>query len=228
MSALERKPLRDQIRREIRDEASASYVFTDSELNTKINNAIRAYSKQIPHEVKATLSLVANQADYAAPEDLRDVVEIKVGTAEYEVTEIFGGLLTLSPTPGASASATFKYRAGHTLPTADSGTGSASTYDPIDEPLIVKHVTAQCWETLAGDGAKYYDYQEGDIRENQGKTQEQFRKEADKLFVEFDAGVAESKAALLARRPTITRTMAAVVGRKKPTTSMTIYKDLRP
>ena len=224
MPALERKPLRDQIRREIRDEVETAYVFTDTELNTKINNAIRAYSKMIPREVKATLALVGGQADYTAPEDLRAVVDIRTGETQYEVSEIFGGAMTLTPTPVVSAAATFKYRTGHVLPTADSGAGSASSYDPIDEPLVVKHVVAQCWETLAGDGAKYYDYQEGDIRENRGKTQEQFRKEADKLFGEFDAAVADSKDAHEARCPTPTRSMVGVIGRKKPPISTTIYK----
>lgn len=225
MPVLERKPLRDQVRREIRDETSTAYVFTDDELNTYLNNAIRAYSKEIPREVKADLALVAGQADYTAPDDLLDIVEISVGATEYAVTEIFGGLMTLSPTPSANATAVCKYRTGHTLPTADTGAGSTSTYDPIDEPLIVMHVKAQCWETLAGDGARYYDYSEGDIRENQGKTQDQYRKEANALYAEFDSGVIASKQAREARQPVAARTVAGVISRKQPTASTTIYKS---
>lgn len=225
MPALERKSLRDQIRREIRDEASTAYVFTDTELNIKLSNALRAYSKHVPREVKAVLSLVANQVDYAAPEDLRAVIDIRAGDTEFAVTEIFGGLMTLSPVPAQGGPATFKYTTGHTLPTADTGNGSVSTYDPIDEPLIAKHVIAQCWETLAGDGAKYYDYQEGDIRENRGKTQEQFRKEADRLYGEFDTAAEESAEARQALKPIPARTMATKVSRAKPTPSRTIYRS---
>ncbi len=232
MPVLERKALRDQIRREIRDENAAAYVFTDPELNAYLNNAIRDYSRGrtlevggIPREVKTSLQLVANQPDYNAPDDLIDIVEIKVGEAAYEVTDLFGGVMTLSPVPAEAATAVFKYRTVHTLPTADTGTGSASTFNPMDEPLIAKHIKAQCWETLAGDGARYYDYQEGDIRENQGKTQDQFRKEAAALYAEFDNGVAASKQILVARTPTATRTMAGVVSRKKATASTTIYKS---
>jgi len=225
MSVLERGALITQIRREIRDESSTAYVFTAIELNTKLNNALRAYSKIIPREIKGTLSLVADQADYSAPEDLRAVIQIIVGSTEYACSEIFGGLMTLTPVPSANGAATFKYLAGHTLPTTDTGAGSTSTYDPIDEPLIVKHVVGQCWETLAGDGAKYYDYTEGDVRENRGKTQEQFRKEADRLYAEFAAGCAESQAAREALKPVSARTMVGVVSRKKPTTSKTIYKS---
>ena len=225
MPVLERKILRDQIRREIRDEAQASYVFTDTELNTYLSNTIREYSKRIPREVKASLALIAGQADYDAPEGLREVIGITVGATAYNVTDIFGGLMTLSPVPSVSATAAFKHRGMHTIPTADTGTGSTSTYDSIDEPLIATRVKAQCWETLAGDGAKYYDYQEGDIRENQGKTQDQFRKEADKLFAEFEAGCDLSIEARQVLQPVPTRTMAGVVTRQKPAKSATIYKD---
>lgn len=232
MSVLGRKALRDQIRREIRDEVAASYVFTDTELDAYLNNAIRDYSRGrtpevggIPREVKSTLALADGQADYTAPDELLEIVAIKVGDTEYEVTELFGGTMTISPTPSAAAVATFKYKTVHTLPTADEGAGSTSTYDAIDEPLIAQHVRAQCWETLAGDGARYFDYQEGDIRENQGKTQEQFRKEANSLYARFDAGVAASKQARAGRAPVTARTFAGVVTRKATSASTTIYKS---
>jgi hypothetical protein len=209
-----RKDLRDQIRRQVRDEASGSYVFTDAELNTYLANAIRAYSKDIPREISTTLNLVDGQAEYSLPEGCREIVSLNVGTTEYSVIDIFAGVMTISPTPTAAAVATFRYRGCHTIPTADTGEGSTSTYDAIDEPLIAMHVKAQCWETLAGDGARYYQYREGDVEENQGKTQEQFRKEADRLYAEFAAGVASSKDTLQALRPTAEHTIAGVVSRE--------------
>jgi hypothetical protein len=222
MAAKNLTNLLSQIRREIRDETEATYVFTTTELTDYITNAIRAYSQVIPREIKSTLSLTTDEDEYSLPEDCREIVSIKVGTTEYSVIDVFGGLMTVSPTPTADATATFKYRGMHTIPTAL----AASTYDPIDEPLIVKHVRAQCWETLAGDGARYYRYTEGDIEEDQGKTQEQFRKEANALFAEFDAGVQASAEALLARRPVANNvTIAGVISRTKPSRSTTIFRE---
>jgi hypothetical protein len=225
MSTSNRSALRTLLRRRIRDE-SASPVFTDDELDVYYANAIREYSKDIPREISETLNLVAGQSEYNHPEGLREIVSIKVGVTEFTVIDIFAGMMTISPTPTAASTAVFRYRGCHTIPASGPDhDNEASSYDAIDEPLILMHIIAQCWETLAGDGARYYEYQEGDVRENQGKTQSQFRAEADSLFSEFNVGVAKSKSALLARRPvTTTPVIAGVSSRKPAPRSKTIYR----
>jgi hypothetical protein len=211
----------DVVRVQLRDESDAP-VFTDAELMTYFGNAIKAYSRVIPLEVSGNLSLIADQADYDLPDDCLEIVSIKVGTAKYSVTEIFAGQMTLDPIPSTGATAVIKYRSVHTIPADED---DASSYDAIDEPLIVMHVKAQCWETLAADGAKYYEYTEGDIKENQGKTQAQFRAEADALYAKFNAGVAKSHDDLLARRASgATQTIVGVVSRKAAERSATIFK----
>ncbi len=220
MTATPRGYLRDNvIRREIRDEDAA--VFTDAELNTYLNNAILSLSEYLPREVTGTLDLVAGQADYDAPDDLIEVVSITAGATEYHVATVFGGVMTLSPTPSSAGTADLKYRAIHGLLSDDDEVG---TYDLRDEPLIVTHVKAQCCQTLAIDGAKYYEYQEGDIRESQGRTQAQFRAEADRLYAEFAEGARLAAQTRQATRPAPSRTMAGVVRRKARAASATIYK----
>ncbi|MHB1191197.1 MAG: phage adaptor protein, partial [Armatimonadota bacterium] len=102
--------LRTRVRREVRDEAAS--VFTNTELNVYIENAIREYSRYVPREVKSTLSLVANQGDYSLPENCSEVVEVD----GYSVAEVFGNLMTLSPVPAASATAIVKYGASIPCP----------------------------------------------------------------------------------------------------------------
>jgi hypothetical protein len=228
MAASIRSTIRTNLRNKTYDTNAAAYVFTDAEWNAYLDNAIRAYSQIIPRQVKGTLSLVAAQyEDYTLPEDCRGIVSIMVGTTEYTVTEVFAGLFSITPAPGASATAVFKYLCVHTLPAAD---GSASTYDPIDEPLIEMHMLAQACETLSFDGAKYYQYTEGDVAENQGKTQEQFRAEADALLKEFakrtEASKAQKDEIASVAATGATSTIAAVISRAEhPTRSTTIYRE---
>ena len=80
-------------------------------------------------------------------------------------------------------------------------------------------------EGLVGAGCPYHEYQRGDNRENQGKSQDQYRKEANALYAEFDSGVIASKQAREARQPVAARTVAGVISRKQPTASTTIYKS---
>ena len=220
-----RADLRALWRTRIRDEQSA--VFDDSEFNTYLNNAVLAYSKYVPQEVKTTLALVANQVEYDIPSDLRSIVEIKYGDTAYPVADIFGGKLTLKLIPSESGNATFKYLASHTLFDADD---SESTYDAIDEPLIMMHVLAQTYETLAGDAAKYYNYTEGDVTEDRGKTQKYYRDEADKLYTAFLVGVTASKSAQDERRTSdtdVSHSIAVVAPRLAPKVSKTIFKGYR-
>lgn len=208
-----------QIRREVRDEGSVQ-VFSDVELTDYISTAVRAYSQEIPREIIGDLELSAGVAEYAMPAGCREVCSIKAGAMAYIVTDIFGGMMAISPAPSLSAAAKIRYKGCHAAPTEDA-TGS---YDDIDEPLIVKHVRAQCLESLAGDGARYYKYTEGDVEEDQGQTQKQFRAEADALYAEFRSGVAASKAAFFERRPVTCTPTLGVVARKPAVRGGSVYR----
>jgi hypothetical protein len=225
MAATKWQTLRDDvIRRELRDEADdiSERVFEDDEILRYFGNAIRAYSRVIPREISEDIAFIAGLADYAVPEDCRSIISIKAGDTEYTVTEIFAGKMTLSPIPTATGAAKIKYLGCHSIPTAEDEAGS---YDAIDEPLLVLFVRAQCCETLAGDGAKYYRYVEGDITEEQGKTQAQFRAEANSLYAEFQKGLGESAETAIALRSLGCSPMVAgVVSRIPAKREAGIYK----
>lgn len=213
----------DIIRREIRDEVQASYVFTNAELLTYYGNAIRDYSTQIPREVIGSISGVGGQAEYDLPDACLELVEI--GDGEYTVLDVFANKMELDPTPSVTGSIELKYRAVHSIPTTDSGT---SSYDTSDEGLIVKNVKAQCCEVLAMDGAKYYRYVEGDITEEQGKTQQQFRDEATALYQEFWDGVAKSKETKSALSASVITgiPIATKISRQEPERQASIFKTI--
>ena len=208
-----------QIRREVRDEGSVQ-VFSDVELTDYITTAVRMYSQDIPRGIISDLELSAGVAEYAMPVDCREVCSIKAGAMAYVVMDIFAGMMTISPTPSASSTTKIRYKGLHTAPIAD----ASGSYDDIDEPLIVQHVKAQCMESLAGDGARYYKYTEGDVEEDQGQTQKQLRAEAAALYDEFSAGVAASKAAFFERRPVTCTPTLGVVARKPAVRGGSVYK----
>lgn len=217
--------IRTKVRRRLRDEDAAAYVFTNDELLDYMGNAVRAYSEIIPREIIGSLALTADEDEYDEPDNCREIVSILSSdeATEYVPQLVFGGKIKIDPTPSAADTAIFKYRGIHTIPDSDD---DASSYDSIDEHLIIRHIIAQAYETLAGDGAKYYQYREGDIEENQGKTQAQFRAEADRMFAEFDAGVRLSASTLKARRATpTTPTVAAVITRTAASRNASIYKS---
>ena len=216
------KDLRDNVvRRELRDESETSPVFTDAELMTYYKNAIRTYSGDIPREVISTLNLTAGLADYDIPAGCREIVEITDGTTDFEVSSIFAGVITLSSAPASSGSATIKYRGVHSVPDDENDT---SSYVDDDEALIVKLVKAQAYEVLAGDGAKYYRYVEGDITEEQGKTQAQFRAEADALLKEYADEIIKAKEAADALKIATAPMVAGVISREKAVRQTGIYK----
>lgn len=210
------------VRRQIRDESKT--VFTDTELQNYYANTIYAYSQYVPREIASTLILLPNVAEYSAPSGLLEAISIKKGSTIYDIVDYFADVITISPVPTVGGNATIKYRGLHTVPTNDN---LDSSYDIKDEQLIIKNIIAQCWETLAGDGAKYYEYTEGDVRENQGKTQAQFRAEADKLLAEFEKGCIKSAEAMKIKTELVTTapTVAGVINRTAPTRNDSILKD---
>jgi hypothetical protein len=210
----------DQVRSELCDTGS-SPAFSDQEIQEQLNNAILDYSGVIPLESADNLSLLAGVSDYSLPDGCREIVSIKVGTAVFIATEIFGGEFTVTPIPFSSATARIKYRGIHALLDDSADT---STYEQADEPLIIMNARARLLEILAGDNAKYYTYTEGDIQENQGQAQKQLRLEADALFARYSGGMEKSRLAVLARRPVTTAPSVGTIARKSAPRNGSIYR----
>jgi len=68
--------MRARIRKDLRDEDSQNYRWTDSELNRHIDHALRELSLSCPLEAKATLSTTAESRDLSLS-SLSDLVEIE-------------------------------------------------------------------------------------------------------------------------------------------------------
>ena len=126
-----RAQLRTSIRLELND-TGGSPLWSDSLLNEWINQAIAAYSRELPEEASATLTAVAAQATYALPagtqrvlrvEQPKEVIRVRtsasrtlpypaggalvdyqngVKTAAVWGYRVFGGNLILDPAPGAA------------------------------------------------------------------------------------------------------------------------------
>jgi hypothetical protein len=74
--------MRSRIRKDLHDEDSQNYRWTDSELNRHIDHAVRELSLSCPLEAKATLSTTAGSRDLSFS-SLSDLVEIEA--VEYPV-----------------------------------------------------------------------------------------------------------------------------------------------
>jgi hypothetical protein len=214
--------LRDRVRTEIRD-TGASPVFSDTELADYLRTALAVYSRRIPREVRGTLSLVADQAEYDLPVGCIRIAKIKVGTTPYTASDVYGGKFSVTPTPSANATADIRYTAAHPMPAQETST---LTYDDLDEDIIVKLIRAEVCQTLAQERAKYYKYVEGDVEEDQGKTQSQFQQEADELRADAQSEMAQSiglRKTGKAQGAGVTR--ARVASKAKPKRSTTIYRE---
>ena len=74
--------MRSRIRKDLHDEDSQNYRWTDSELNRHIDHALRELSLSCPLETKATLSTTAGSRDLSLS-SISDLVEIEA--VEYPV-----------------------------------------------------------------------------------------------------------------------------------------------
>jgi hypothetical protein len=75
--------MRARIRKDLHDEDSQNYRWSDDELNRHIDRAVRELSLSCPLEAKATLSTTAGSRDLSISSSLQDVVEIEA--VEYPV-----------------------------------------------------------------------------------------------------------------------------------------------
>src|SRR5437868_6999317 len=71
-----RVTLRQAIRDELNDNA-ATKMWTDTQLNVYLVEAIRSYSREAPREASTTLTVVANQEGYTLPSDFARAVRVE-------------------------------------------------------------------------------------------------------------------------------------------------------
>ena len=215
------KQIRDVVRRRIRDESTTAPVFTDSELNDYIADAINNYSDTIPREISGTLTLQAGVSEYTKPDGFRSLSSLILGSQQYAIPTVFAGIMTVTPTPSTGGVATFAYLGRHTVPTQDT---EALTVESQDESCITEFARAMCWATLAGDAARYYRYKEGVVEEDQGKVQAQYRAEADSIFEAVQAKIESAQERVACAQPGADPQLLRVVSRSAPERPRSIYK----
>jgi hypothetical protein len=130
--------MRSRIRKDLHDEDSQNYRWTDSELNRHIDHALRELSLSCPLEAKATLSTTAGSRDLSLS-SISDLVEIEA--VEYPVGNyppsyvrfsVWADNLTLltDTVPGDAEDVYVYYSKLHTLD-ADSSTLPAKLEDLV-------------------------------------------------------------------------------------------------
>ena len=130
--------MRARIRKDLHDEDSQNYRWTDSELNRHIDRAVRELSLPCPLEAKATLSTTAESRDLSLS-SLSDLVAIEA--VEYPVGNyppsyirfsVWADTLTLliDSLPGNAEDIYVYYGKLHTL-TADSSTVPSKLEDLV-------------------------------------------------------------------------------------------------
>ena len=128
--------MRSRIRKDLHDEDSQNYRWTDSDLNRHIDHAVRELSLSCPLETKATLNTTAGSRDLSLS-SLTDLVEIEA--VEYPVGNyppgyvrfsLWSDTLTLltDGLPGDGEDVYVYYGKLHTL-SADSSTMPAKLED---------------------------------------------------------------------------------------------------
>jgi hypothetical protein len=130
--------MRSRIRKDLHDEDSQNYRWTDSELNRHIDHVVRELSLSCPLEAKATLTTTAESRDLSIS-SLTDLIEIEA--VEYPVGDyppsyirfsVWADILTLltDNLPGEGEDVYVYYGKLHTL-NADSSTIPAKLEDLI-------------------------------------------------------------------------------------------------
>lgn len=120
--------MRTRVRRDLHDEDSASYRWTDAVLDRHIDRAVRELSLAVPREVKATLTTTAGSRDLSMA-TLTDLVVIEA--VEYPIGQyppiyvqfsLWANTLTLlmDKAPAGGESVNLYYGRLHTLDAATS------------------------------------------------------------------------------------------------------------
>jgi hypothetical protein len=158
-----RSGLRQSIRDELNDNAAVK-LWTDALLNTYINEAIRAYSRELPKEASAQITVVADQKAYALPSDFDRAIRVEQPDDTIRVYDpnerssygyrIFASQLILDPAPtqvGASQDVTLGYLARYAEPSAD---GSTIEVPASDDDVLIRLACAMALQWISTDEAK--------------------------------------------------------------------------
>ena len=158
-----RSALRQSIRDELNDNASVK-LWTDALLNTYINEAIRAYSRELPKEVSAQVVVVANQKAYNLPADFERALRVEQPDDTIRVHDpnerstwgyrIFASQIILDPAPtsiGASQDVTLSYLARYAEPTVD---GDTIATPASDDDILIRLACAMALQQVSTDESK--------------------------------------------------------------------------
>lgn len=136
--------MRTIVRRDLHDEDTGNYTWTDNELDRHIQHAVKDFSEQIPHQQKATLATAADSREI----DISGLSgRIMIEAVEYPVTaypssfqrfSVWGDILTIISGGEPDGSDCYIYY------------GSLHTLDATGSTLPTKH------EDLVATGATAY------------------------------------------------------------------------
>ena len=195
--------LRARLRVVLGDEGPAGYLWPDGVLNRHLDDAVRAYSRDLPREMVAAITTVAGQAEYDLPGDLAEVIRLEMeedgagggvplqeggdgGDTGYRV---WAGKLILTPAPSAVRTVAVSYLAGHAPLLSDA---DVATVPARDEDLLVADAAAKALEGLATEEAKRRRFEDRSGR-SAAAMADGFRKE-------FVAGIAARRSRVRAGR----------------------------
>jgi hypothetical protein len=183
-----RAQLRTTLRNELND-SGGTPLWSDTLLNEWINEAIRGYSRQSPEEATATLTAVADQAEYALPARTVEVLRVEqpqgvvrlpiaasrtaagggaalvdfragVRSAGAWAYRVFAGNLILDPAPTA-VGASEDARLEYLRAYAEpAADGDTLTTPATDDDVLVALAASLALAWVAGDEAKRLRYQD--------------------------------------------------------------------
>lgn len=136
--------MRTRVRRDLRDEDSANYRWTDSEIDRDIDRALRELSLAAPLEASATFTTTAGSRDVDVTTLTNRVAidAVEYPTAQYPPSfvphSLWGNTLTMliDGKPGGGESVIVRYSKMHTLD------ATSSTLPPALEDLVATGATA--------------------------------------------------------------------------------------
>ena len=146
--------MRSRLRKDLHDEDSDSYRWTDAELDRHVQRAVRELSLSIPLEAKATLSASAGSRDLsiASLTDLVAIEAVEHPTGEYPPAyvpfSVWLSTLTMlvDAPPGSAADVNVYYTKLHTLD------ATSSTLPPPLEDVLAAGAAAYAaleWASFA-------------------------------------------------------------------------------
>lgn len=183
-----RSGLRTSIRAELND-SGGTPMFADSLLNEWINEAIRTYSRELPEEASATVTVVADQASYALParttqvmrvEQPKDAIRVPISGSRTSASvtgelidlqarvtragpwgyRVFGGNLILDPIPSAIGGDE-DIRLEYVRGYAEpTADGDTIATPATDDDVLIHLACAAALRWVAGDESKRVRYQE--------------------------------------------------------------------